>query len=109
MKNVLLLLCMTMMGSVASLFLKRASASSNIKTLIGNYNLYMGGGLYLLSAIMNIILLRYMEYSVVLPLTSITYIWTLVIAKLFLGEKITQRKVAGVALILIGAIIISHQ
>ncbi len=101
------LLVMTLMGSVASLFLKKASGSDNIKGLLLNINLYVGGFLYLLSAILNIWVLRFLDYSVVLPLTSLTYVWTMYFSYLFLKEKITKRKMAGVALLLIGAILVS--
>ncbi|MEI3328235.1 MAG: EamA family transporter [Coprococcus sp.] len=67
----------------------------------------MGGGLYLISALLNIFVLRYLDYSVVLPLTSITYVWTMIISYLILKESITKRKIAGVALILVGAVLVS--
>ena len=56
---------MTVLGSVASLFLKKASGTDGILAMIKNVNLYIGGFLYLASAILNIWLLRYLEYSVV--------------------------------------------
>lgn len=80
----ILLLIMTFMGSVASLFLKRASCSNGIFEILKNINFYVGGCLYLGAAIINIIVLRYLDYSVVLPLTSITYIWTMVLSFLIL-------------------------
>lgn len=103
------LLLMTFMGSVASLFLKKASGSDGIKALTVNLNLYAGGFLYLASAVLNIWLLRYFDYSVVLPLTSLTYVWTMVLSYMFLKEKITGKKIAGVMLILIGAVLVSVQ
>ena len=106
--KIVLILLMTFIGAIASLFLKKASNFKDFKSLLLNYHLYLGGGLYLLSAVINIIVLRYMDYSVVLPLTSITYVWTMVIAKMFLGEKITHKKMIGVFLILVGALIISR-
>jgi len=48
------LLIMTLMGSVASLFLKRASSADGIKSILFDINLYFGGSLYFLSAIINI-------------------------------------------------------
>lgn len=101
------LLLMTMSGSVASLFLKKASGTNGIVCMIKNINLYIGGGLYLISAILNIWILKYLDYSVVLPLTSLTYIWTMILSYLILKEKITKRKICGVILILIGAIFVS--
>ena len=101
------LLIMTVLGSVASLFLKKASGTDGILAMIKNVNLYIGGFLYLASAILNIWLLRYLEYSVVLQLTSLTYIWTMVFSYMILKEKITKKKICGVFLILIGAICVS--
>ena len=57
--------------------------------------------------VLNIIVLKYLPYSVVLPLTAITYIWSLVIAYCFLKEKITKVKIYGIICIMIGAIFIS--
>lgn len=97
---------MTVMGAVAAFFLKKASGFNSIVELIKNYNLYIGAGLYLLSAILNIIILRFLNYSVVLPLTSITYVWTMVISYLFLKEKVGIKKLLGVSFIIIGCICI---
>ena len=48
------LLIMTLMGSMVSLFLKRASSADGIKSILFDINLYVGGSLYFLSAIVNI-------------------------------------------------------
>ena len=101
------LLIMTMLGSVASLFLKKASGATGIFSMLKNVNLYIGGFLYLASAVLNIWILRYLDYSVVLPLTSLTYIWTMVLSYMILKEKITKKKIVGVVLILVGAIFVS--
>lgn len=101
------LIIMTMLGSVASLFLKRASGSDCLAALLKSVNLYIGGFLYLASAVLNVWILRYLDYSVVLPLTSLTYIWTMVLSYMILKEKITAKKIGGVVLILLGAICVS--
>lgn len=98
---------MTLLGSAASLFLKKASGSDGIVGMLKNINLYIGGALYLASAVVNIIVLKKMDYSIVLPLTSITYIWTMVLSYIILKETITKRKLGGVFLILIGAVCVS--
>lgn len=103
----LCLLVMTLLGAVASLFLKKASGADSLIDTIKNINLYIGGMLYLAGAVMNIWVLRYLDYSVVLPLTSLTYIWTMIVSHLILKEKITNKKIVGVVLILIGAIFVS--
>lgn len=101
------LIIMTMIGSSASFFLKKASGFKTIKEVIKNKNLYIGGVLYGASAIINVWVLKYLDYSVVLPLTSITYVWTIFLSKKYLNEVITKRKVMGVTLIIVGAIFIS--
>lgn len=102
-----ILVGMTWMGAVASLFLKRASGTNGLIALMTNINLYIGGLLYLGSAVLNIFILKYLDYSVVLPLTSMTYIWTMILSYLILEEKITKKKVIGVILILVGAVCVS--
>ena len=101
------LILMTFMGSIASLFLKKASGADGIKSMLINLNLYTGAVLYLLSAVLNIWILRFLDYSVVLPLTSLTYVWTMIISHLILKEKLTIKKIFGVILISVGAVIVS--
>ena len=103
---VLLILLMTILGAIAGLFLKRASGTAGLLSILRNPNLYVGGILYLIAALVNVYVLRFLEYSIVLPLTSITYIWTMVVSYIFLQEKITKRKIVGVSLIIAGAIIL---
>lgn len=102
-----MLVIMTMLGSIASLFLKKASGSENLFQMIKNVNLYIGGILYLSSAVLNIWILKALDYSVVLPLTSFTYIWTMILSYFVLREKITKKKIIGVMMILIGAVLVS--
>jgi len=96
---------MTLLGSVASLFLKKASGEAGIRKLIKNKNLYAGGSLYFIAALLNIYVLRYLDYSTVLPLTSLTYVWTMILSYFVLKEKMTIRKAIGAIGIAIGAIL----
>lgn len=106
----ILLLIMTVMGSFGGFFFKRATSSiKDFKSLIFNLNLYIGGGLYFFSALINIFLLKYLPYVVVLPMTAITYIWTLLISYRYFNEKIGLYKKIGVFLIIIGAILITKK
>lgn len=105
---------MTIMGAVASLFLKKASGSMNGKSVIESFlnllktpSLYIGGILYLLASVLNIYVLRILDYSSVLPLSAFTYVWTLFLARLKFGEKLTKRKMAGVFLVVFGAALVS--
>ncbi len=97
---------MTLIGSIASFFLKKGSTFKNIVELFKNKYVYIGGILYVTSALLNIYVLKYLDYSVVLPLTSITYVWTLFISYFFLKEKISLKKMIGILLIVGGAFLI---
>ena len=106
---------MTIMGSVASLFLKQASGSlkgENLWALLWNLlktpSLYAGGALYLAASVLNIYVLRVLDYSSVLPLSAFTYVWTMFLARIRFGEKLTRRKMAGVFLVVVGAVLVSR-
>lgn len=102
-----ILLIMTFLGAVASVFLKKASGQKTIISLILSRFIYIGFTLYLIAALLNVYVLQLMDYSKVLPLTSITYVWTLMLSYKVFGERIKKEKVFGVILIIIGALLVS--
>lgn len=98
---------MTYFGSQASVFLKKASSKKKWKDSICSSYLYLGALFYLVCAILNIWVLRYLDYSKMLPLTSITYIWTLILSYLIFKENISYRKVIGIIAIFFGAFLVA--
>ena len=102
-----MVLSMTFMGAAASIFFKSASGSEGFIKMFLNVHLYIGGILYLAAAAVNILVLRYLDYSVVLPVSSITYIWTMLLSYIILKETITKKKVLGVLCIVIGAVCVA--
>lgn len=103
---IVLIFVMTLLGSFGGFFFKKSSGGSSVIDIIKNKYLYIGGVLYVLGALLNILVLKYMPYSVVLPVTSITYVWSMLSARLLLKEKITKKKFIGIISILIGAFLI---
>ncbi|MDU5261332.1 MAG: EamA family transporter [Clostridium celatum] len=102
----IILLIGTLLGALGGFCLKKSTTKESlIKSFLSPF-LYLGGVLYVFSAILNIIVLKQLPYSVVLPLTSITYVWSLFISYYFLNEKITKIKIYGIICIVIGAIFI---
>lgn len=101
------LILMTIIGAFAGYCLKKASNDKNWRTVLLQPWLYGGGALYLIAAWINVIVLKYLQYSVVLPLTSITYVWTLIISHYFLHEHIGREKIIGVVLIMLGAVLVN--
>lgn len=107
--NYLLILVMTLLGSLGAFFFKKSTEKMDgIFTLLRIPSFYIGGVLYVSGALLNVILLRYMDYTVVYPMGSIAYIWSLVISNRFLGEKITARKIVGVVLICGGVVLLTR-
>lgn len=98
-------LFMTLLGALGAFFFKKATKEISFKLMLQKRDIYIGGGCYFLSALINIFLLEHVSYSVLLPLTSITYIWTLLISKKYLNEKLTNKKVIGISLIILGTIL----
>ena len=101
-----LILIMTLLGSYGGFFFKKSATDHTILEIIKNKYLYIGILFYLSGAFINILVLKYMPYSVVLPLSSITYVWSVISAVLILKEKLTVTKVLGISSIVIGAVFI---
>lgn len=107
MKLILSVLVMTLFGSLGALFLKRGSAKvSELKSLVTTPQIWLGGLFYLAGALLNIYLLRGYLYSIVYPLTSLTYVWSLILSALLLHEKVTVQKLFGIAAICLGAFLL---
>lgn len=109
-KYALMIFVMTFSGTLGAVFFKRASSAMQISKpwlMLLNWSLYAGGMFYLLGAVMNILLLRQMEYSILYPMTSLTYIWTMFVSALVFHEKITKQKVIALCCIIAGIVILN--
>lgn len=104
----ILLLLMTFCGASGGYYFKISSNKiKSIQTLFFNKHLYLGGTFYVIGAGINIYILKYISYNIVLPLNSLTYIWTLIISIIFLKEKVNRNKLIGVFFIVLGVICIA--
>lgn len=93
----------TLFGALGSYFFKRtAQKQLKFSNIIFNYNIYIGGFFYFISAIINIKLLQEFPYVIVLPCSALTYVWTFLISYLVIREKIGVMKILGIVFILIG-------
>lgn len=106
---VVILLAETCISSLASYFLKKSSppdGGNKLKILLSPF-FYLGGVMYVVAAAANIFLLQKLPYAVVLPLGSLTYIWTMIFSNRLLGEKITVRKILGMCIIIAGVVLVA--
>ncbi len=101
-------LAMTLIGAMGAFFLK--AGMDRVDSLISLFReprIWLGGGCYVAGALCNVLLLRFLDYSVVYPMTAVTYVWSMALSAAFLGERIDRRKLIGVAAILAGVLILS--
>ena len=103
----IIILAMTLASSFAGFFLKKSTNGGTVLSIIASKYLYIGGFLYVIAASFSIWLLQRMPYFVVVSLGSVTYIWTMFIARIFLQEKVGMGKIIGVLLIFLGVVFIA--
>jgi drug/metabolite transporter (DMT)-like permease len=93
----------SVIGSFGAVFLK--SGATKLKQgfwHILNLQLALGVALFLLSAVFFVLGIRHGELSVLYPMVSLGYIWTLLWSRLFFNEPFTRQKFLGLGLILVG-------
>ena len=91
-------------GSFGAVFLKAGALrlSKDWRSVAFNWRLICGVGAFVLSSLFFVVGLRHGDLSVLYPMVSLGYIWTLLWSRLFFGEPFTRFKILGLALILAG-------
>jgi drug/metabolite transporter (DMT)-like permease len=99
----LLVFAASVIGSFGAVFLKLGSAkvTNSIWSFI-NPQLALGVSLFLGSSVFYGLGIRGGQLSVLYPMVSLGYIWTLLWSKLFFKEVLTRQKFMGLGLILLG-------
>jgi multidrug transporter EmrE-like cation transporter len=100
---VLVFLC-TLFGVAAQFLIKSSTqhASTDFQSLLHNYWLWSGLGLYGISTALLVLALRDGELSLLYPVISLTYVWVTILSFLVFHEELTIFKVTGVAVICAG-------
>lgn len=106
-RSMLLVFLASVVGSFGAVFLKMGAMKLN-KSMLSfvNSRLILGVGLYLGSSIIYALGLRGGQLSVLYPIVSLGYVFTLVWSKLFFDEPFTRYKVVGLSLILAGVFLV---
>jgi len=99
-----LVISATLFGAFGPILLKKASAKklSDIRSLMTNYYLFGGVGLYAIGTILFIPALKGGDLSILFPFVALGYIWVSLLSVKFLGEKMNLIKWSGIALIIVG-------
>ena len=97
----------SVIGSFGAVFLKMGAKHLQTSLLnIISWQSFAGVAFYLLSSVFFVLGVRKGELSVLYPMVSLGYIWTLLWSKLFFHEPITLQKFAALGLILVGICLI---
>ena len=107
--SILWVLLASVIGSFGAVFLKIASARLrfSVVALATNWALILGVGLYLSSSILFLKGVKQGELSVLYPMVSLSYVWTMIWSWLFFKEPFTRTKFMGLGLILAGVIFLN--
>ncbi|MGE5570555.1 MAG: EamA family transporter [Rhodospirillales bacterium] len=107
-QSIVLVAIASFIGSFGALFLKSGAGKLHLgmRYLIFNRRLLLGVALFCASSLAYVVGVRRGELSVLYPLVSLSYIWTLLWSVLFLKERLTRNKCVGLALIVAGIILI---
>jgi len=101
--SMLLVFIASVIGSFGAVFLKMGAArlDGSILSFV-NTRLVLGVTLFLGSSVFYALGIRGGQLSVLYPMVSLGYIWTLLWSRLFFNEPFTRAKFAGLGLILLG-------
>ena len=102
-----LVLLASVLGSIGAVFLKLgASRLSDIWSLL-NWRLGAGVGMYLGSSVFYGWGIKHGQISVLYPMVSLGYVWTLAWGRLVFNEQFTRQKFMGLGLILLGVVCVA--
>ncbi len=106
-RSMALVFTASIVGSFAAVFLKLGAARIN-NSLFSflNRGVIVGVALYLGSSVFYALGIKGGQLSVLYPMVSLGYIWTILWARLFFKEPFTTQKLMGLGLILVGVVFV---
>lgn len=107
--SIFLILLSSFIGSFGAVFLKLGAEriNSSLASFIKNYWLAIGVCLYLLSSVFFVMGVAQGELTILYPMVSLGYIWTIVWARIFFKEPFTTSKIGGLVMIIGGVALIN--
>jgi drug/metabolite transporter (DMT)-like permease len=106
-RSMLLVFAASVVGSFGAVFLKFGSATvgRSLLTFV-NRNLILGVALYLGSSVFYGLGLKGGQVSVLYPMVSLGYIWTMIWSRIFFKETFNKQKLIGLGLVLLGVVFV---
>lgn len=106
---VLMAIIASVFGASGGFFLKKfSSRPGKIPFYFLNKSFILGLLSLGISAVLHFFALSLGELSVVYPASSFTYVWSVLIANFVLKEKINDKKIIGIGLIVLGVFLVTR-
>ena len=102
--SMLLIVMASVIGSFGAVFLKFGAMHLELTVMgmLRNWKLALGISLYLVSSVIFMAGIKHGELTILYPMVSLGYIWTLTWSRIVFKEPITKYKVIGLAMIIGG-------
>ncbi len=109
-KHVLIFLLSVFIASLSQILLKKSANNKYINSWKEYFNRYVTIAyfIFFISTILTIIAYKGIELKYGAIIGSAGYIFILIMSKMFLGEKISRKKILGVLLIIFGIFIFNY-
>jgi len=98
----------TLINGFAALLLKRGAKDFKLRALLHNRFVISGFCLYLFSTAFFVSAMKSLPLSIVYPLSSLSYVWVVVLSCFALGEHVGMNKWIGLTIILLGIMLLSN-
>lgn len=107
--SMLMVLGASFIGSFGAAFLKAGAdrLHRDLPSLLTNWRLAAGILFFVGSSLLYLKGIKNGELTILYPMASLGYVWTLFWSRLFFGEPITRMKLYGLLLILIGILFLA--
>lgn len=101
--GILLMVVIAGIGAVGQIFFKKGSASFALNlSLLTNWSFIFACCLYGLALVLSMFAYKLADISILYPLMSLSYVFLIILAGIFLKEPITTLKMLGSLVIMIG-------
>jgi drug/metabolite transporter (DMT)-like permease len=107
--SMVMVLAASFIGSFGAVFLKSGAdrLHRRVWTLVTNWRLAVGVLFFLGSSLLYLRGIKNGELTILYPMVSLGYVWTLLWSKLFFGEPLTRQKLFGLGMILTGIVFLA--
>ena len=108
--SILIVLFASFVGSFGAVFLKSGAdrLHRDLRSVATNWRLAAGISTFLMSSLLYLKGIKHGELTVLYPMVSLGYVFTLFWSRLFFREPLTRGKFAGLALIVTGIVLLAY-